>query len=166
MSLDHDPEPDTLLRIVWETLSIDLARDFIGNVMGQGANRMLQIYQLLIEVKPLPNTLAFLRKISRCFIWAFDEEAMILCRGAIDTAFTNAVTNKMCARFEEPAAPFGFTLAQRIRIAGKLGIVNPAEAKWINKHATSLAHESPLSGENTLHLIRGTLNVIQSLTSS
>lgn len=170
MGADARPDDDTLLKLVWERLLIVLASDFGGSRLLRGANRMLQLLEIVIEAQPSEATLRFLKRISRCFVFGLDSECVILCRGAIDTAFMHAVhDSSMRALNIQPGAAYGFTLAQRIRAARQTGLIDEDDfraAGRVNGTATEAAHHDPEIVADAFGVVRDALRLVQKLSPS
>lgn len=174
MSNWHDdneerPDDDSHLKILWERLIIDLARDAIENKLIKGTNRLLRLVDLFMQEKPQGQTVDFLRRISRCYIWGFDPECVILCRSALDTAFKDKIHDKICKKYRRPAARYGYTLAQRINAAEKENMISSDRAKKaraVNGVATETVHDQPDITRDSLKFVKMTLAVIQQLYGS
>lgn len=169
VALDQLPPSEApLLKLVWERLCIHLADDFAARVI-VAANRVLQLSNLLVSGKPSDDTVRFLRRISRCFIWGFDAECVILCRGAIDTAFTSAVPDATCDKHGLVRASFGHTLTNRIRAALLEGIIDDETKRAafrVNTPATEAAHRNPDEAIGILGVIQDTRDVLQRLVTT
>lgn len=162
------PPEDSLLKLVWERLCIDLAKDFADTRLVVGANRILLLSELLLDEQPSNATVRFLRRISRCFIWGFDAECVILCRGAIDTAFMVAVSDEICDKHGLKKAKYGHTLANRIKAAKLEGIIDERTKKVafrVNEPATEAAHTNPDNVMDVLQTLRDTRDVLNRLHS-
>jgi hypothetical protein len=160
------PEEDSLLKLVWERIFIDLARYTVEEKLIIGTNRLLQLVEVIVKVEPPESTLRFLRRISRCFIWGFDSECIILCRGAIDTAFAETINDEMCDKNNLKRANYGHTLANRIKAAYIEGIIDERikdVAYRVNTPATEAAHKNPDAITDVLKIIKDTLLVIEHL---
>jgi hypothetical protein len=164
---DVRPDDDTLLKLVWERLIIILATDFNGSRLVRGANRLLQLLEIVIEAHPSEATLKFLKRISRCFVFGLDTESVILCRGAIDTAFTHAVHDSMMRELGmEPGARYGYTLAQRIKAARERGLIDESDSRAaarVNGTATDAAHKDPELAANVFAVVRDALRIVRRL---
>jgi hypothetical protein len=166
--LNQRPPEDSVLKLVWERLCIDLASDFAGDRLIAGANRILQLGTLLLNQTPANATLRFLRRIARCYIWGFDAECIILCRGAIDTAFKGAVSDAVCDKHGLNRAAYGHTLTNRINAALKERMIDDATKRaafQVNTPATRAAHENPDEATRVLRVIKDTRDVIQRLAT-
>jgi hypothetical protein len=156
------------LRAVWEQLAIHLAYQ-TARMPDDAATRLLRLARYVISAKPGKATVQFLRRVSRCYVWGFDPECIVLCRGAIDTAFRDAVTDEACLKYEQPAAKYGFTLAQRIQTALRRGMITlEAEkaARYVNARATKTVHDDPGVTKDVLGTIQYTLLVLQQLSGA
>ncbi|MCK4293156.1 MAG: DUF4145 domain-containing protein [Planctomycetes bacterium] len=164
--LENDPpKRDSKLRLVWERLCIKLAWDMTEKVE-VGANRILQLYNLGMETKPFDTTLVFLRRVSRCFIWGFDPECVILCRGVIDSAFRSAVDDEICKRHIRGKPPRFWRLFDRIKAAFKEGLISKDAkdaAYRIKTRGNNAVHHDPNIYKHALDTIRDTLLVLEEL---
>jgi hypothetical protein len=164
-ALSGRPEDGSLMKLVWERLCISLASDLVEGRLVRGANRMLQLIEVVVEAEPSDVTLRFLRRVSRCYVLGLDAECAILCRGALDTAFRSAVSDRDLDRLGvRPGAGYGYTLAQRMKGAADTGLLGPQAreaARRINKAATEVSHEDPDLVPDLLPLIQDTLLVVQ-----
>ena len=121
-----------------------------------------------LPLSTIEPTQAFLRRVGRCFVWGFDPECVILCRGAIETALRDVIDDDLCHRYGQPAARYGYTLAQRINAAESSGILDKDVAKAArraNERATKSAHDNPEATKDALGTIKDTLRVILKLPS-
>jgi hypothetical protein len=165
LALDVRPDEGTLLKVVWDRLCIHVAEDCVERVV-RGANRILQLSQLFLSSTPSGATVRFLRRVSRCFVWGFDAECIILCRGAIDSAFREAVSDAMCDKHGLERAKFGHTLSNRIKAALRDGMINDESknaAFRVVSPATTAAHENPQAAKDVLAIVRDTRNVLERL---
>jgi hypothetical protein len=164
IDLGEKPEPGTPLYLVWEGLAIDLAREAVDIMIPDGATRILQLMQLAVEARVSAPTVAFLRRVSRCFIWGFDTECVILCRSAIDTAFRESIDDLLCEqRSERPR--HGYTLSNRIEAAHPSVIDKSTyeSARIVRDRGDKTVHYDPEATKDILGTIRHCMKVIQSL---
>lgn len=164
-ALDTRPSDDSLLKLVWERFCIHLAQEMVARLT-PGANRILQLNDMVISGNPSIATLRFLRRVSRCFIWGFDPECVILCRGAIDTAFATVITDQICDNHGLKKAGFGHTLTNRIKAALLEGMIDEGTknaAFRVNSPATEAAHRDPTKTASVLNVIKDTRDVLQRL---
>jgi len=162
------PEEDSLLKLVWERIFVDLAWDTVKDRLIQGTNRLLQLAEVIVKVKAEPpeSTLRFLCRVRRCFIWGFDSECIILCRGAIDTVFAEIISDQVCDKHKLKKANYGHTLTNRIKAAHLEGIIDDQiknAAFKINTPATEAAHKNPEFTIDAFKMIKDTLFVIEYL---
>jgi uncharacterized protein YdeI (YjbR/CyaY-like superfamily) len=83
--------------IVMERFIISLARDAVEKIR-EGAERILQLYELVLKSRPAETTMSFLGRLSRCYILGFDSECVILCRSVLDTAFQEKISPELCIK--------------------------------------------------------------------
>jgi hypothetical protein len=170
MAMDDRPSKDSLLSLVWERLCISLGTQLVGLRLVRGSNRILHLVQLIVEAEPSDVTLRYLRHVSRCFILGFDAECIILCRGAIDSAFATAAPDSACRSLGwSPNAGYGFTLSQRINAAKELQLIDERgwkAAKDVNEAAKDPLHVDPGLAKSAFTVIRDMLAVVRQLTPS
>ncbi len=159
-------EETLLLKLVWERLCVQLAWEAVGERVVTGAYRILQLTELVVKGNPSPATLRFLRRVSRCFVWGFDAECVILCRGVIDAAFTDAISDAVCDKHKLAKARFGHTLTNRIKAARLEGVIDEDtknRAFRVNTPATQAVHVNPEEAVDVLKILQDTTTVIQRL---
>jgi hypothetical protein len=168
-ALEEPPSSEgSLLRLVFEKLVAHFALDMTARLV-PAANRLLRLVGLVATAAPNRRTLEFLEGVSRCYVWGFDAEAVNQCRGAIDTAFEDKVTNAICEKHGFRPAKCGFMLAQRIQAAESEGIIDEKARKAafrVNDHAKEAIHSSPkdaVAMTDVLKVIKDAVDVIQQL---
>jgi hypothetical protein len=166
----EDPEnEESPLKLVWEKLCIDYAWDLVGEIRGC-AERTLKLNMLILATDPGTPTLSFLRRLSRCYIWGFDPECVILCRSVIDTAFKDTITDSLCEKYytkRKPEDDFG--LANRIVTAKKEKIITSDISKLaflVKDRGDKAVHAQPDVTKDVLGTIANTIRVIDCLFSS
>ncbi|HUT45104.1 MAG TPA: hypothetical protein VMX36_02415 [Sedimentisphaerales bacterium] len=155
------------LKLVWERLCIKLAWDGVGSIR-DGALRILKLWGLLLDIQPGEGTLSFLQRVGRCFIWGFDPECIILCRGVLDAAFRDAVSDDVCMTIYPNRKPEDrdFGLANRIVAAYKSNLIDkPTKimAFAIKTRGDKAVHYDPLATKDVAATIRDTLIVLRRL---
>jgi hypothetical protein len=165
-SRNRPSEP--LLKLVWERLCIHMAWPAVEEKIVVGANRILHLVELLARAEPSAEALQFLARVSRCFIWGFDIECVILCRAVIDSAFQSRVGQDMCARYCSPRPGYAgnYTLAQRIEAARREKIITQLvtdAARRVVGEGNNLLHVRPELTSDPLAVLEDTLTVIKSL---
>jgi len=164
---DFTPSEGSLLKLVWDRLSIQVAREVVDSGLVIRTNRLLQLSRLLVSGTPSASTTRFLQRVSRCYVWGFHPECVILCRGAIDTAFAEAVGDDLCNKHSLPPARYGHTLANRIKAAERESLIDQAirsAAFRVNAVATKAAHQDPRGDIDVLRIIQDTRDVVEHLS--
>lgn len=157
------------LKLVWERLCIKLAWNSVG-LIRDGAFRILKLWELLIDIHPGKRTLTFLQRVGRCFIWGFDPECIILCRGVLDAAFRDAVSDDVCIatypnRRQEDR---DFGLSSRIVAAYKNKLIDKLTKRMafaIKTRGDKAVHYDPHATKDVAGTIRDTLIVLRRLES-
>lgn len=166
---DYPPDPqseDSPLKLVWERFAIDMSWEAIGKIE-EGASRIFKLYNLVLRSTPSKSTQQFLARLSRCFIWGFDPECVMLCRAVIDTAFHENVTPDMCIKHPiEPNRP-RFNLANRIYAARKEGLIDDdieGKADKVRLRGNHAVHEQPGLTKDVWGTICDTVAVLERIT--
>lgn len=159
--------PDGPLKLVWERLCIKLAWDGVSS-MRKGALRILELWGFLLDIQPDTRTLPFLRRVGRCFIWGFDPECIIVCRGALDTAFRDAVSDDICKSIFPDREPEDgeFGLANRIVAAYKTQLIDKSTKKIafsVKMRGDKAVHDDPNASKDVAGTIKDTIIVLKEL---
>lgn len=152
----------TSLLNIGDRFAIEMAREAIWK-SDDAANRLFDLWSLTIDALPKKACLQFLRAISRTYVWGFDGECVILCRGALDTAFREAVDDELCTKHGESPTRYGFTMVSRIWAAFKAKMIDEHArdaALGVNDRADKNVHDSPDATPEILGTIRDTLSVV------
>ena len=163
----QDPQSeDSPLKLVWERFIIDMSWEAIGKIE-EGASRIFQLYNLVLRSCPSKSTQQFLARLSRCFIWRFDPECIMLCRSVVDTAFKDNIANKICEKhFGKRNSDF-FSLIERILAAYKEGIIDDAirdKAETVRLRGNKAVHEQPNITKDVWGTICDTVAVLERIT--
>lgn len=135
---------DSSLRLVWEKLAINISGDAISRIE-TGTNRMLQLHSLELQMRPAKPIQQFLTRLSRCYVWGFDPECIIMCRSVLDTAFREKVPDEMCGKALGTRINHqeSFALSDRITVACKY--------TYISEEAKKLATQVRVRGNKAVH---------------
>lgn len=147
------------LRLVWERFVIDISWEAIRQIE-EGASRIFRLYKLVLRSDPSEPTQKFLSRLSRCFVWGFDPECVILCRAVIDTSFKDAVSDEICKKHSHR-----FTLSGRIQAARKEEIINEDtknKALDIKDRGNNAVHDQP-DTKDVWYTVCNTVDVLEAL---
>ena len=166
-----DPQDDeSPLKLVWEKFMIDLSRDAIENIV-EGASRIFQLYKLVLRSIPSPSTQQFLGRLSRCYIWGFDPECVILCRAVIDRGFYDFVPDDICEKHRkfhiDKKGVHYYTLAHRINASFQEGIIDKEikqKAFTIKDRGDKAVHRQPGITKDVWGTIRDTVSVLEKIS--
>jgi len=163
-----DPESeDSPLKLVWERFVIDMSREAIGKIV-EGASRIFQLYRLVLCSTPSKSTQQFLGRLSRCFIWGFEPECVILCRAVIDTAFKDRITPEICEKhFGKPRHKYDFSLSDRIQVALNEEIIDEdiaKKARTVKTRGDTAVHKQPNITKDVWGTICDTVAVLKRIT--
>ncbi|MCJ7730630.1 MAG: hypothetical protein MUO27_12260 [Sedimentisphaerales bacterium] len=154
------------LHLVWERFCIDLAWEAIDK-MEKGANRMFNLYKLMLTFRPSRSTIGFLLRLSRCYIWGFDPECVILCRSVLDTALREKISPEICEK-HFGRRQFGFNLSDRIHAAAKEGLIDDAtksKTLKVKERGDKAVHYQPDITKDVWGTICDTVSVLEVLFS-
>ena len=149
-----DLEQDSPAKLVWEHLFIKLAWDSIDKIE-EGSFRLMDLWGLVTRANPCPASVQFLRRVSRCYVWGFDTECIILCRSVLDTAFREV-------------RPDERTLYDQIEAVARDGWIEPDVAKAAHRvrhRGKKAVHYEPDLPVNPLDVIRDTLTVLEAIAT-
>lgn len=164
-----DPEDEgSSLRLVWERLFIDLAWDAVAKI-DEGTRRIFKLYGLVLQTRTSLATQKFLARLGRCYVWGFDSECVILCRAVLDTAFRDAVKDKLCEKCLRKKPKYDFTLNDRIRAAQKAGFIDRKTkdlAIQVKERGVKAVHYQPDITADVFGTICDTLNILEKLNAT
>ena len=157
----------TPLGYLGERLFVDLLGQAVG-MCEDGARRLLDLLRLTIVAAPAKPTADFLRRVSRCYLWGFDAECVILCRSALDTAFRERMSDEMCESGLEPTQR-RFSLADWIKAAFKKKLINYDEkeaAFSVKERGDKAVHYDPRATQDICGTVVLTLTVLKAITQA
>lgn len=156
----EDPQSESSpLRLVWERFCIDIGYEAEKKI-DEGADRIFKLYRLMLSSPPSRPTIDYLLRLSRCYIWGFDPECVILCRSILDTAFR---INKICEENQ-----FDYDLKNRIDVAIKKGFINGKIgrlAHTVRIRGNKAIHNQPDATKDVWGTICNTISVLEVLFS-
>lgn len=136
--------------------------DSIGK-MKEGAIRIFKLYKLVLDNKPSEQTQKFLNRLTRCYVWGFDAECIILCRAVIDTAFRDRIDDKLCEKYCNKNKN-GFNLSNRIESAYEAGIIKSdirTKAFKVKTRGDKAVHYQPDATKEVWETICYTLDILK-----
>jgi hypothetical protein len=154
------------LRLVWERFCVDLAWQSVEKMI-EGADRIFNLYRLMLTFRPSRPTVGFLIRLSRCYIWGFDPECVILCRSILDTAFRENISDDICEK-HFGRRKFDFTLNDRIHAANKEGLIDDdikSMALNVKERGDKAVHYQPDITKDVWGTICNTISVLEVLFS-
>jgi len=166
-STDAAEPSDRPKHAVWQYLCITEAREACADLRDR-ASRIFELNQLVDllgcgSALP-PASKQFLALVGRSFVYGFDAECVIVCRGVIDTAFQEKV-------------PLALLKSRRTKRKDRYGLQDRIEAAFpdlLDKRTKEDAHAVRLKGDRAIHYdphatrdvigtIRQTLHVVNRL---
>ncbi len=162
-----DPQSEeSPLKLVWERFAIDMSWGAIDKIR-QGASRIFRLYKLVLHSTPSKPTQQFLGRLSRCYIWGFDPECIILCRAVIDTAFQEKIAYEICEKHFGKRNRGWFSLSDRIQAALKEEIIDEdieEKARNVEKRGNIAVHRQPDITKDVWGTICDTVSVLERIT--
>lgn len=167
-----DPQSeDSPLKLVWERFIIDMSCEAIEKIV-EGASRIFQLYDLVLRSTPSKSTQEFLARLSRCYIWGFDPECVILCRAVIDTGFYDFVPDDICEKHRQfqidTKGEHYYTLANRVKASFQEGIIDKEikqKAFTIKERGDKAVHRQPGITKDVWGTIRDTVAVLETIAA-
>jgi hypothetical protein len=138
------------LHMVWEELCISAAMGLIRHVE-HAADHMLDLWGEIVQGNVPKQAAVFLKLVSRCYIWGFAPECVILCRSALERAIDKCVPNVS-------------GLQKQIDAAFDKGIIDKATQRLahdVRIRGIKAVHYDPQATQDVLGTIRDTLTVIK-----
>jgi len=164
-----DPQSEeSPLKLVWERFIIDMSWEAIRKIE-EGASRIFRLYTLVLGYTPSKSTQQFLGRLSRCFIWGFDPECVILCRAVLDTAFRDTVSDEVCEKRLDKRRRYNFTLNDRILAALNDGVIDEKTKKLamkVKECGVKAVHYQPDITKDVFGTIRDTLTILEKLNAT
>lgn len=91
LSVSHTLEASALKWLVTQRFAINLAWD-LAETPDDGAQRIWELLQLVRTFELSNRTRAFLRSISRCYVYGLNRECIVLCRSALEAELESDVS--------------------------------------------------------------------------
>jgi hypothetical protein len=157
-----------------EALQYCLGRDAVEMVT-TAEQRIWRLLLLTQQFQPSKRAAAFLRRVSRCYVYGFDPECAVMCRSVLQAAFDAEISDDHCqqvlgrAKGIKRTNSSPFDLADRIAVARKLGRISESsalKAAAIRAAGNVVIHEHPRACDDPFMLIADTMDVIAELTGS
>jgi hypothetical protein len=165
---DPEERSDRPLHLIWQYLCV---KDGLDSSHGMRARvaRMFQLEELIEDIRhdsliPGP-TQQFLALVARTFVWGFDAECVIVCRGVIDTMFRDKVPQKLLESRTKPDRFGEYKLAQRIEAAYPTIITIDVKlaAERVNCRGSKAVHGEPHLTQDVVGTVRDALLVVDEL---
>jgi hypothetical protein len=120
------------------------------------AHRCLKLAKLVVSAQPNATVLAFLRRLTRCYIAGFFPECIILCRGVLENAMRETVQS-----------PKGMkSKINQAKEEGRLSKDGASAAFLVWDRGNAAVHNDPETTEDALGTIRLTMTVLGELYST
>jgi hypothetical protein len=142
----------------------------IASLATRAAKRIESLRAMARQTRLSEATAAFLRLVSRCYLYGLDVECAILCRSALDTEFQAEIPTDECLRHLQGtggggrARPVDFS--DRIATAKAMGRLDSGTAELahqLRKETNVLVHRNPRPPRDIDALVQDTLTVIVAL---
>jgi hypothetical protein len=149
----------------------NMAKQAVG-LIAKGSFRFWGLYHLLLflgEHKVSPFAAKFLKRVTRCYLWGFDSECIILCRGAIEQAINDYITYEMCQEVLGSPYPGGYGLSARITVGKRKGIFSQSLVdliRVIKERGDKTIHHDLHITKDIIGTIRDTFLIIATISSN
>jgi hypothetical protein len=164
-SPDPSGSMNDMLELVNEDVSISLGWEAI-HLIDSGVERFWTLLPLTASAEPSWRATAFLERVSRCYLFGFDAECVVMCRSVLDAEFEAQVPREYCE--DKLGDKEGkYTLSDMILVAKDRAIISPeiaTTAHNIRKLGNDAVHKWPESKKDAADVIRNTLQVLTALS--
>lgn len=154
---------EVLLPQIQERLEIEVAYEVTDGLSGS-ADRTMKLARLVLRERPNATVTRFLQRLSRCFIVGFLPECVMLCRGVLENAISDAFDRKSVPL---PADSSGHsTMRKKLDAAVLLKIMTPAaraDADMVWARGNTAVHHDPEATRDVYGTIEKTLRVLKEL---
>lgn len=170
---DGSPEDPSPMRLVWERLCIDDAWTSVSSIP-ERAKRTLALETLVRDLlgrdaPPVPCR-RYLSLVSRCFVFGFDSECIVMCRSAMEVALRDIVTEQHCRRAgrnrDDPTLDdlifAAFSPANSL-LAGMPDLYSAAQE--VKERGNKAVHGDPDAVRDVFGTIRSALRIIDALVT-
>ena len=170
----NDPQhrSDPAVVTLSEALQYCLGRDAV-EMVATAEQRIWRLLLLTQQFQPSKRAAAFLRRVSRCYVYGFDPECAVMCRSVLQAAFDAEISDEDCqqvlgrAKGIKRTNSSPFDLADRVAVARKKGRISDSsttKAAAIRAAGNVVIHEHPRACDDPFALIADTMDVIAELT--
>jgi uncharacterized protein DUF4145 len=151
-----------LLAFVQDVAYSVFSREALGLADGAVA-RFWDLLTLMSQISTSGRTLAFLRRVSRCYLLGFDAECAIMCRGVLDAELESHIARDDVL---DTADSSNYSLDNRIVTAKRRKVISLEAAKKahrIREVGNHSVHARPEQPKDVLRIIKDTIFVINEL---
>lgn len=151
--MDHSSKSDKDKDIAWvlqETIDDNLGT-FTIEAQATAENRINHLLAFVQNYGVSIYTKKYLHRITQCYLFGFDEQCIIMCRSALESALIQSVPDNMCKK-HKPKKDDKYYLGNRIEVAKELDLFNKdffEHITYINETAKDLIHPDRC---NSVHL--------------
>lgn len=116
---------------------------FVIEAQAKAENRIHDLIGFMQTHPVSKPTKRYLRRITECYLFGFDEQCIIMCRSALESALMQFIPNDKCEKHMPKEGFAHYSLNDRIEVAEKLGLF-PCEffeiVRYIKNTANDLIH--------------------------
>ena len=166
--------PDLPLAQPLQLLDEHVCITFGWEAMGMLSTARERFWELLLFVKnrnPSPKAKAFLQRVTRCYLFGFDAECVVMCRAVLDREFDAEIPSDDVMTWwkttdkGKKGKPAPFNLCGRIQAGLHVRRIEEDDQKAADKvrnDGNDAVHKMP-SVSNSLDYIRKTVQVLDAL---
>jgi hypothetical protein len=151
----------------------ELAKESIG-MLAIASDRIWRLFATLFIIKDLDindRVLKYLKRVFRCYVWGFDPECIIMCRGVVEKTIEDIVTFDMCMEMlgerKGQDKDRWYTLQDRLCIAKKKNYITDEMETLIyaiKEKGNKAVHHATWLIEDMLITIKDTCKILAVLT--
>lgn len=163
----------SMVKCLLASFALELANRVVA-LAGIAEERYLGLLMTLKSTELSPFGAQFMRRVSRCYLYGFDPECIVMCRALLDAEFQAEISNDECAstlgprRSSADGSP-AYALVDRIAVARKANRIDEElsnKAHFVRKEANRVIHRKPALDCEPLEVIQATLVIVNGLYES
>ena len=144
-------------------------------MLHSGRERFVGLSLHLRPLDPSYRSRAFLKRVSRCYLFGFDAECVVMCRSVLESEFEAVIANNVCVGLlgmpdykERDGQPL-FQLYERITVAERTGRIDKVTADLAHRvryAGRDAVHRWPKAKRDALDVVADTIRVLDALAQA
>jgi hypothetical protein len=115
-----------------DRIAIDLARSAVEKLKAT-TGRLPWLLKLVNDRQISNRAKSYLARAAELYLWEFDVECVVMCRGILDAVLQDCIPDEDLARMGFTRPKYGYDLSQRITAAVRLERLSEDVAGWANE---------------------------------